>query len=206
MMTRNGLSISEFTQSPQAATAKLIVAMNPDLEYVSEAKESGRLTIKVKSSGETVSLSYKDIAEGKLTMTDSTGAEMNVESRDGTGRITVKNKDGTTVIGGDATQAPPAWVPLHPSLSAMSGGVRTETATKLKGTYLTESTTGMSEMKTFYEEKLTAIAFKTKLTSSSADSCIIAGTSPDGVSSLTVMISSSDGKGCTVMLNYDGPR
>jgi len=84
-------TLKEFQDNPDKAAAEMVVRMNPDIEMVSQNDETGTMTVRVKESGETVTVSYKDLSEGRLT---------------------VKGKDGeTTVIGNVGMDKVPEWVP-----------------------------------------------------------------------------------------------
>ena len=92
-------ALGEFTANPRKAAVEFVFSGNPALEEVSHGDAKGTMTIRTKS-GEEMTLSYKDIAEGKITL---------------------KGKDGdVTQLGSQGLSAVPGWVPKPADLS---GGI-----------------------------------------------------------------------------------
>lgn len=207
----SGVSLEDIQSNPDMAKAKIFAAMHPDIEMVSEDAQAGTMTIKVKSSGETMTVTYKDLSEGKLVMTNSKGEEVTIDGKDaaGKGSVVMKSKEGTTVIGGDASSVPPpAWVPMHASLKPMTGGMRSETNDGVKGTFMAEATGSSAEIKDYYEKELKAKGYEVQTTVSNAggvETAMVSGDSSDKKNKLVVMVNSEGGK-VTVMLNYEGPK
>lgn len=210
-MEKAGVTLDDLQANPEKAAAKIFVAANPDIDLVSEDAQAGTMTVKVKSSGETMTVTYKDLSEGKLVMTNSKGEEITIDGKDaaGKGSVVMKSKEGTTVIGGDASSMPPpSWVPLHSSLKPMTGGMRTETTEGVKGTFMAEAAGSAAEIKDFYEKELKAKGYEVQTTVSNAggnETAMVSGDSGDKKNKLVVMVNSEGGK-VTVMLNYEGPK
>lgn len=89
--------VKEFKENPQKVVAEKVVELNPDFEMLSENDEAGEMTIRNKATGEETTISYQDLAEGKLT---------------------VKGGDGSvTQLGSADLSSVPAWVPAYPSMT-----------------------------------------------------------------------------------------
>jgi len=212
-MESAGLSLEEFQTNPERAAAKVVLAVNPDIELVGEDQAAGTMTIKVKSSGETMSISYKDIAEGRIVFRNGKGEQVVIDGKGKDGSVVMTTDEGTTVIGGEGeVMKPPAWVPLHPSMTLMTGGMKNETETEEKGTCLAESTESVDALKKYYEAQQKSMsggsssaASNSKSTMATGESAVVT-LSTDG-KTLTVMLSKSEaGQKTNVMLNYSGPR
>lgn len=210
-MVKAGVTLDDLQANPEKAAAKIFVAANPDIELVSEDAAGGTMTIKVKSSGETLTVSYADLAQGKLVMTSSSGQEVTIDGSDknGQGKIVMKDGDSTTVIGTEADLIPPpAWVPVHPNLKPMSGGVRTENNEGVKGTMMAEGGATVAELKTFYETELKSKGYEVQITETNAGnsaSAMLNADSADKKNKLVVIIT-SEGEKVNVMVNYEGPK
>jgi hypothetical protein len=210
-MSKAGLSLEDFQNNPETAAAKLFVAASPDLELVGEDTAAGTMTVKYKSTGETVTVSYADLAQGKLVKTNSNGEEVifNGQGADGQGSMVTKSSDGTTVMGNDASLVlPPAWVLTHPSAKPMSGGMRTETNDAIKGTMMAQSDTSVTELKDYYETELKAKGYtvQTNVTNSdTAQSAMISADSAAQKQKLVIMLSSEGGPS-NIIVNYEGPK
>ncbi len=111
--------VNEFKRNPEKAAAEMVVKFNPDLDLVSQDDDAGTMTVRDKNTGETITVSYKDISEGRLTVTGEDGA--------------------TTSLGMGSMEKVPAWVPRvenadkaisvfhHESDKEISGSVHFET-------------------------------------------------------------------------------
>jgi len=86
-----GLDSQLIRRSPAQAAARMMVAANPDLEFVSSDEGRQEITVRNKKTGKLVTMSFDDARNGKLTVT---------------------TEDGTLRIGGDAKV--PTWVPDYP--------------------------------------------------------------------------------------------
>ena len=205
-LDKAGVSMQDFQAHPERAAAKIFLSVNPDLEMVSEDKDAGTITVKIKSSGEVITVTYKDLAEGKIVFRDGKGQEFKVTGTGKDGGITMEGADGKTVIGTDVSP-PPAWVPLHPSMTLMQGGMRSETADGVKGTSIAESTESLATLKTFYEDALKKSGFNSNASVSSGDdSAMLSGENAANKSSITIMLTKGEGAKSTVMIHYGGPK
>lgn len=102
----------EFIANPEKAAAEMVISMNPDLELVSQDESTGEMTVLTKD-GKEMTLSYGDIAQGKITLTDGDG--------------------NVTTLGSADLSRVPQWVPLPPDLSNSMSSFHTETGKKIAG-------------------------------------------------------------------------
>ena len=102
----------------------LALKMNPDVEVLNTDDTKREVTFKLKSSGETTTISYEDFEKGKMKIKNSKGEEYTVDaSKAETEGMVIKGPDGQIITGGNAAAtAPPAWVPLYPGLALQEGG------------------------------------------------------------------------------------
>jgi archaellum component FlaG (FlaF/FlaG flagellin family) len=92
----------EMQKNPEKVAAEMMVRMNPGLEMVAQDEAAGTMTLRVKSTGDEVTLSYRDIADGKLTVKDAEGK--------------------VTRLGKADWESLPAWVPRYPNVASTGGG------------------------------------------------------------------------------------
>ncbi len=130
---------AEMDNDPVRAGAELVVRFNPDLEIVGEDKTNGTLTLRTKSTGEQVTLSYADVAEGRLKLSTPDG-ELNFGAAGGDQpQVTVTGPDGELFTAGTVAVASlPGWVrtaiapteaTVLPGYSAVSAGASNGTFT-----------------------------------------------------------------------------
>jgi hypothetical protein len=201
---------NDMEKNPAKTTALLAVKMNPDLELVSTNDATNEITVRDKKSGEVTTLSFNDIAQGKFKYKNSKGEEVTIDAANqgGKGNIVVKDKNGTTVISGDAQSAPPPpWVPTYPG-AQNAGGMRSEKADKVSGMYGTETTDAPAKVKDFFEPKLKAGGFEVEtstISGGNGEIITLKATKDGDKQTLTVIITTDNGK-TRIAINYDGPK
>lgn len=223
----------DISKNPAKAAAMIVLRMNPELEVVSTDDTKNEATIKIKKTGETYTMSFDDIANGKLTMRDSTGQEISIDGskagsegkvvikgKDGeeavidgsgakSGQMKIKSKDGEVTIGGASVTDLPAWVPVYPgAANNQGGGMKNEKDGAVNGAIVLESADSVGKIKEFYETRLKTAGFKVESNEISADgkqTIILNGTNDSTTSKVNIMASTDEGK-TSVMLNYSGPK
>ena len=116
--------------NPSMAVAKIVTAMNPDLEVISTDEETNTVRVRMKSTGEEVKLSLNDLQMGKIEIT---------------------TKDGTVRVGGKSKA--PDWVPLYPSMKGRPM-TQVESRAKGEGTIVYQTNEDVSAIGAYYEEQL----------------------------------------------------
>lgn len=129
--------VNEFQENlaanPQKAAAEMIVGMNPDLEMVTDDETAGEMTIRVKSSGEEITVSYADIAEGRFTVT----------APDGT----------TTSIGAADESKIPAWVPRYPNIANQQTVFHQEKPDGVEGVWMFSTSDTTEQIEAFFDSE-----------------------------------------------------
>ena len=105
----------DFSENPERATAEMIVRLNPEIDLVSTDDEAGTITFRDQDGKETT-VTWDDIAEGRLTITDSEGNEMNLGLTD--------------------MSAVPEWVPRLPNTTREAGSHHRVEQGKVTGSYI----------------------------------------------------------------------
>lgn len=111
-----GLNAEDMEKRPAFAAAKLITALNPDIELIAADEETQRITIREKSTGKTVSVTLDELKEGRIRFTDERGEEfdINFQGEGETGSVQVQTGDGRNVMsfGAGSPEDLPDWVPV----------------------------------------------------------------------------------------------
>lgn len=177
---------SELAQkNPALAAAKVMAALNPDVEVVRVDDEKGTLTIREKKSGKTITMNADDVKNGKITFSDdSTGEKVSIGS-------------GTDV-------RLPSWIPEYP-------GSKPEGTMAASGNHgeggMAHFTTSDSVTKVlgFYQDELKGAGFKitSNVSGDSGDSKggLITAENTSTKHTVLVTVGSSD-KGTEVALTY----
>jgi hypothetical protein len=173
----------EFANNPEKAGAEMIVSLNPDLEMVSQDDGKGVMTIRTKD-GKEMTLSYKDIAEGKIEMTDENG--------------------NVTTLGSTDLSNVPAWVPKVPDLSNGVSTFHGDAGGEITGQFSGKSGKSLQDLKDFFKSEATAQGLSNNSSSSRSlngvGSCTLsfAGTGK----TLKVVITEQPGSDTLVNVNY----
>ncbi len=113
--------VAEDVAKDPAKAAEWVIKANPELELVETDREAGTMTIRKKDTGETMTVDYSDIREGKISFEGDEGS-FRVDS---TG-ATIETKEGVTRYGSNP-EAVPDWVTLHPAKTEANVGMTAET-------------------------------------------------------------------------------
>ncbi|MCJ7442206.1 MAG: hypothetical protein MUO25_11610 [Thermoanaerobaculaceae bacterium] len=154
-------------KNPALAAAKIAVAVNPDLEIVSEDDEAGTLTIRDKKSGEEITMNAEDIKQGRLKFKNKKGEEVTFEGSGESGKegFKVKSGKGSLTFGNVEAEAPPSWVPAYPGAKVMASS-REKTDEGFTGTYSFQTGDSADSVLAYYEKELKKAGLDVERTSS----------------------------------------
>ncbi len=176
--------LADANGNPERFAAEMVVKFNPDMEMVEANDEEGKMTIRMKKTGEEMTFSYADIKEGKFSVTTSGGETIKVDSKggeivktDAEGKTTVIKNDGQNmkIEGADgktttvtAAKAGNYWADLPASLKEFAYPNVDEAATPMtisedgKGSKISfgfvSKDTDTAVVK-FYQDKLKAAGY-----------------------------------------------
>ena len=173
----------DWTKNPARTAALVAAKMNPDWDFVKADDAAGEITVRVKKTGEEITMSYNEVAQGKFKMKNSNGEE--------------------TVFGGGAT-APPAWVPAYPGAAAQGVGMRTEKPTGVSGSFLVQTNDAPAKVREFFAAKLKADGYEVTVTSA-PESPVISAKKESEKRTITVQLTGAQGA-TQVAIAYEGPK
>jgi hypothetical protein len=159
--------IKDAEKDPALATAMLALKVNPDIEMVTADDSKREVTFKVKSSGETMTVSFDELAQGKLKMTNAKGEEISFDASDvERSGVVMKGPDGEAVIGAGKAAPPPAWVPMYPGAVVQEGGMRVERPDgAINGLAVAKTRDSVEAVQRFFETQLKEGGFEVTITS-----------------------------------------
>jgi hypothetical protein len=156
-----GSYAKEAEKNPAMAAAKMIVAMNPDLETVSTDESAGTITIRNKKTGEVITVDLDDIKKGKLRFKNEKGetAEISASGEGESGKIEIKSDKGSMSFGSGAETQAPAWVPAYPGVQPQ-GMYSTKGPGGTSAAYAFDTKDSPATVMRYYEEKLKEAGFE----------------------------------------------
>ncbi len=155
--------IAEAGDNPERFAAEMVVKFNPDMEMVESNDEEGKMTIKMKKTGEIHTFSYADIKDGKFSIESTVDGKTTTVQHDGK---TMKIKDGegkTTVV--TATKNGDYWanLPAHfkdfayPGVGDVASPLATSEDDKaIKASFVFTTKEKEEAVLKFYQDKFTA--------------------------------------------------
>ena len=157
-----GLDPALMQKQPALATAKIMVAMNPDIELVSVDEEKGLITVKDKKTGKTVTINLDQAKEGKVSFENDGEGEVSVEAKgdEASGSLEVKTKEGTAKFrSGAAAEGLPDWFPAYPG-AKVQGNYSAHGQDGYTGGYQFTTQDPIDRVVKFYEDRLKQAGLK----------------------------------------------
>lgn len=195
-----GFDPREWSENPTKAAAKMVTAMNPDVEVVETDEEAETITLRNKETGETITIDMEDIKQGKLRFFNEKGesSEITVTTdEDGSGTLNISSSEGSFKMDAGAGVAKlPDWVPVFGGGVPENIGVLTA-GSGITGGYTVETGESLEDVATFFEDKLQAAGFETSRSSfTSNDTSVIniRGIDEPSGRSVIVMVTDESGK------------
>jgi hypothetical protein len=202
--------LAEIQKNPEMATAKTIVALNPDLETVSSDDEAKTITIRNKKTNEVVTANLDDVKNGHLKFSSDKGsASFDVSGKEGAGTIKVtdeKGKQSTMTFGAGAPQDLPAWVPSYPGATP-SGSYASTTPDGRAGGFSVATGDAPDKVVDWYESQLKSSGFtaqkSTVSTNGTTSGGSVTATSGDQKRTVNIAVSANDkAPGAAVVITY----
>lgn len=198
-----------FEAGDKERAAQLMIEMNPDFEVVENNPGEGRITVRVKSSGEVGTIDYSELEKGRFSFESESGGSFQVGgSEDGNAEITYTDEAGNTGRIGAGVEDLPSWVPVYPDAGAKKSGgfqgMQNGQATGMVG-YETQAT--FDEVLAWYEERFESEGYTIERTTmSSGESRLqILNAKKEGVEQLAVTIQQEGTGPVNLGLQYTGP-
>jgi hypothetical protein len=144
--------VSSAHRNPAYATARLLVAANPDIEIVSTDEDRGTMTVHNKKTGETLTINLQDAAKGKFVFEQNgKKAEINAHADGDKGSFEIKSSEGSMKFGTDGKT--PDWLPSYPG-STQKGVFSSQTPKGLAGSYGFTTNDSIDQVSRYYEDAL----------------------------------------------------
>lgn len=191
-----GKKVKNFAENVAENPAKAVeplIRANPNLELV-ETNDDGTLTVRDKRTGETVTVDWRDVRDGKFSIETDKGK---IEVGSDEGIVVTDNESGEeTAYGSAANQDIPDWVPVPE-------GVEPEVLMSAPDTGLYRATSSVNPQTLggFYRQRLEAGGYELSV-NETPSSVTLHGTDADE-RQVTVAITPTTDGGSSVRVNWD---
>ncbi len=163
-----GFDSALMKKNPGLATAKMAVALNPDVEIVSSDDDAGTIVIRNKKDGKLVTMKF-DPQKKSMVITDESGktTSMTTTGDGSSASMEMKGPEGTMKIGTGADKAPD-WVPAYPGSSPQST-FSSSNGTEQTGSYTFMTKDPADKVISFYGDSLKSAGFAVSNMTSNSD-------------------------------------
>jgi hypothetical protein len=147
--------------NPGLAMAKMVTAMNKNLEVVSSNDRTGTIVVREKSTGKV--MTYKFDPETKRMLITTNDGKQSSVTIDNNG-ISAQSSDGSSVKYGAATgNDVPSWVPVYPG-SSPQGTMSSTSPDGSQNTFTFKSKDPSAKIITYYSDQLKGAGFTINMT------------------------------------------
>jgi len=161
-----GFDSALMKKNPGLASAKMVVALNPDLEIVSSDDDAGTIVVHNKRDGKTVSMKF-DPRKKSMVIEDEHGKQsVNISGEGGPGSVEVNGPEGTTKIGTNADKGP-SWLPDYPG-SKPQNTFSADAKGERSGAYGFVTQDGAEKVMKFYGDELNSAGITTSSTTTNS--------------------------------------
>jgi hypothetical protein len=148
--------------NPSLAAAKMMAAVNPDIEVLNVDEGRGTITVREKSTGKRLTVNLDDAKEGRIVFKEE-GGKGEVEIKSEGGQVQVRTPEGVATYG--AASEGPDWLPKYSG--AQGQGLYSSTGTQgNQGTYTFKTSDSVDQVVAFYVRELPGKGFEVKRTAS----------------------------------------
>lgn len=163
-----GFDSDLMKKNPGLATAKMAVAMNPDVEVVSSDDNAGTIAVRDKKTGKVVTMKF-DPQKKAMVITDENGktTSLTTTGEGANATMEMKTSEGTMKVGNIADK-PPAWVPQYPGSSPQSTFSASNDGEQ-SGSYTFTTPDPTDKLISFYSDSLKSAGFAVSNMTSNSD-------------------------------------
>jgi hypothetical protein len=149
-----GLDPALMQKNPAMAVAKMMAAINPDIEVLSVDEATETIKVREKKTGKVMSVNLAEAKKGKIVFEDDKSGKVEIQAQgegDKAG-IEIKGADGSLSLGANAGKLPD-WLPPYPDAESMGNfGINTKEGKAASLTFKTKDS--IEDVVSFYENAL----------------------------------------------------
>ena len=139
-------------RNPALAAAKMMAAVNPDVEVVSTDEDKGTITVRDKKTGKLLTVNLQDAQKGKFVFEqDGQKVEVQAHGEGDKGSLELKSSEGSVKLGTDGKM--PDWLPAYPG-TAPKSLFSTQTPKGSSGSFGFTTYDSIEQVVHYYEDAL----------------------------------------------------
>jgi hypothetical protein len=153
-MKQAGIDPELMQKNPAMAVAKMMAAVNPDIEVLSVDDAAGVIRVRDKKTGKALTVNLADAMKGKIVFEDDTSGKVEIQAQ-GEGdkaSLNIKSGEGSLSLGAN-TEKLPDWLPSYPGAEG-TGAVAIRGKEGQSASYTFKTGDAVEDVATFYEDAL----------------------------------------------------
>ena len=184
-------------RNPALAAAKMMAAINPDVEVVSTDEDKGTITVRDKKTGKLLTMNLQDAQKGKFVFEqDGQKVEVQAHGEGDKGSLELKSSEGSMKLGTDGKM--PDWLPAYPG-SAPKSLFSTQTPKGSSGSFGFTTNDSIEQVTRYYEDALkkAGLTVKNQTIQSDGKNSMGIVTAEEAGNKRTVMVNATPSEGAT---------
>jgi hypothetical protein len=150
-------------KNPALAVTRMLAAANPEVDVVSVDEDKGKITVREKKTGKTMTMDFADAQKGKFVF-EQDGQKLQMEARaDGDkGSLEFKSGDGSMKFQtGAGSEKLPDWIPVYPGSTPQGAFSLHKADTKeTSGSFHFTTKDSVEQVTRYYEDALKKTGMK----------------------------------------------
>jgi len=150
-----GFDPALMQKNPGLAVAKMMAAVNPDIEILGVDEERGVIRVRNKKDGKTLTMDLSEAKKGKIVFLDEKGqrVELQAQGEGDKASLDIRGPEGSMRLGAGAAQLP-AWLPAYPGAERAGDFGMESTKEGSAAMVALKSADSVEEVASFYENAL----------------------------------------------------
>jgi hypothetical protein len=141
-------------KNPALAVAKMIAAVNPDVEVLGIDEDRGVIRVRDKKTGKALTVDLAEAKQGKIVFQDDRNqkVELQAQGEGDKASLEIKGAEGTIAVGAGAGKLPD-WIPSYSNAEG-TGTFGVTSKEGAGGSYSFKTSDSVEAVASFYEEAL----------------------------------------------------
>jgi hypothetical protein len=178
-------------RNPAAAIARAMIAANPNAELVSMDEDGGKVVVRDRRTGKTVTLNFEDIKQGRMSILGENGEKITIGGQGESPSLKIQSPGGNVTLGGGGSVNLPAWFPAYHGATPRSTFSLSDNTSESAGFQFTTAD-ATDQVLSFYESGFKSAGLKVT-TFRQAEGGVVGAQDEVEQRQATVTISVSDG-------------
>lgn len=193
-------------KNPGLAVAKMMAAMNADIEVLGVDEAHGIIKVRDKKNGKTLTINLEDAKKGKIVFLDENNQKVEIQAQ-GEGNkasLEVRGPEGSMRMGAGVVQLPD-WLPAYPGAEGTGTfGINSKEGNAASCAFKTNDS--VEKVASFYETSLKNAGFEVERTVAQASgqgSLIILAAKDNSSQRTAQVMATGTAEGTTVNLTFE---